>query len=146
MTTDERNHQSTEDRVVVGVDGSANAERALEFAAHEAARRGALLEIVTSYHASDMVGSLSPPVAPLEEAAVAIAADAAARAEALEPGVVVKSSTVFGSPGPALVQLAEGASVVVVGTRGHGAVAGALLGSVSTYVVHHAPCTVMVVR
>jgi nucleotide-binding universal stress UspA family protein len=53
-----------------------------------------------------------------------------------------------GPPGPAICRLAEerGVDVVVVGSRGRGAVRRALLGSVSTHVVHNAPCPVMVVR
>ena len=53
-----------------------------------------------------------------------------------------------GSPGPTLCQVAEkvAADVIVVGSRGRGAIKRALLGSVSTYVVHNAPCPVLVVR
>jgi nucleotide-binding universal stress UspA family protein len=53
---------------------------------------------------------------------------------------------VEGNPAQALLDLAKGADLVVVGSRGHGGFTGALLGSVSQHVVHHAPCPVVVVR
>jgi nucleotide-binding universal stress UspA family protein len=60
----------------------------------------------------------------------------------------VETSVERGAPGPVLCERAEalGADVVVVGSRGRGAIRRALLGSVSTYVVHNAPCPVLVVR
>ena len=60
----------------------------------------------------------------------------------------VGTSVERGTPGVALCQLAAelGADVVVVGSRGRGAIRRALLGSVSSYVVHNAPCAVLVVR
>ena len=53
-----------------------------------------------------------------------------------------------GGPGTVLCEHAKAlkADVVVVGSRGRGAIRRALLGSVSTYVVHNAPCPVLVVR
>lgn len=53
-----------------------------------------------------------------------------------------------GEAGPAICHLAEevGADVIVVGSRGRGAIKRALLGSVSTHVTNHAPCPVVVVR
>jgi nucleotide-binding universal stress UspA family protein len=45
-----------------------------------------------------------------------------------------------------LLRAAEGADLLVVGSRGHGAFAGMLLGSVSQHCVHHASCPVVVVR
>lgn len=52
----------------------------------------------------------------------------------------------LGAPGPTVVEVAEeaGARAVVMGTRGRGGVARALLGSVSDYVIRHAPCPVLV--
>jgi nucleotide-binding universal stress UspA family protein len=54
----------------------------------------------------------------------------------------------FGDAGSALCRIAEErqADVIVIASRGHGALRRALLGSVSTYVVNHAPCPVMIVR
>jgi nucleotide-binding universal stress UspA family protein len=45
-----------------------------------------------------------------------------------------------------LVDAAEGAELLVVGSRGHGGLAEALLGSVGQYCVHHAPCPVVIMR
>ena len=53
-----------------------------------------------------------------------------------------------GRPGEVLVKVAEeeDADVIVVGTRGHGKLRRAIMGTVSDYVTHHAPCPVMVCR
>jgi nucleotide-binding universal stress UspA family protein len=60
----------------------------------------------------------------------------------------IETAVESGSPGPTLCQVAEdrGADVIVVGSRGHGALKRALLGSVSSHVLHHAPCPVLVLR
>jgi nucleotide-binding universal stress UspA family protein len=60
----------------------------------------------------------------------------------------VETSVERGSPGTVLCERAEAlnADVVVVGSRGRGAIRRVLLGSVSNYVVHNAPCPVLVIR
>jgi nucleotide-binding universal stress UspA family protein len=60
----------------------------------------------------------------------------------------VEQVTRAGEAGPAICRLAEevGADVIVVGSRGRGAIKRALLGSVSTHVTNHAPCPVVIVR
>jgi nucleotide-binding universal stress UspA family protein len=60
----------------------------------------------------------------------------------------VETSVEPGEAGPVLCEQAKtlNADVVVVGSRGRGAIRRMLLGSVSTYVVHNAPCPVLVVR
>ena len=63
-------------------------------------------------------------------------------------GVKVEFLVWEGEPGPAIVEAAnaEGADLVVVGTRGRNRVERAVLGSVSDHVVRHAPCPVLIVR
>lgn len=67
---------------------------------------------------------------------------------ALPEGLTVTRVVQTGEPGLAIVAAAEelGVDAVVIGSRGRGAIKRALLGSVSTHVVHNAPCPVLVVR
>jgi nucleotide-binding universal stress UspA family protein len=135
-----------ESRIVVGVDGSPSATRALEYAAHDAARTGALLLVVCVYGMPPSGTTLTFPIGLLEEDAEAVLRRALAHVGEITPEVVAKGDAVLGSPGRVLVEASETASALVVGTRGHGHFAGMLLGSVSEYVVHHATCTTTVVR
>jgi len=64
----------------------------------------------------------------------------------LDTDVVVRPRVVEGQAGPVLVEAAEGADLLVVGNRGHGGLAEALLGSVGQYCVRHAPCPVVIMR
>ena len=82
-------------------------------------------------------------------AANAGAADALERTvAALDTAGTVETLIENGDIGPTLCAVAEeqGVDVVVVASRGHGAIRRALLGSVSTHLVNHAPCPVIVVR
>jgi nucleotide-binding universal stress UspA family protein len=133
-------------RIVVGVDGSECSDRALEFAAHEAARWGALLHVVGTYEIPSNSGWLVVPLGPFEEAAAANVSSALARVHELEPAVVTKGEHVYGFAGNLLVEESKGASLLVVGSRGRGEVASLVLGSVSEHCVHHATsCPVTVV-
>jgi nucleotide-binding universal stress UspA family protein len=58
----------------------------------------------------------------------------------------VRSLVINGHPAEALIYAADGADLLVVGSRGHGSFAEALLGSVSQHCVHHARCPVLIVR
>jgi len=62
------------------------------------------------------------------------------------PSVEISSVVEEGWAGRRLIEAAEGADLLVVGSRGHGAVVGLLLGSVSEYCVTHAHCPVVVIR
>jgi nucleotide-binding universal stress UspA family protein len=137
--------QVPERRIVVGVDGSDCASRALEYAADEAQRTDSLLQIVTVYNVLPSYGAMTPPVLDQEAAEVTVR-QAIEHVRRSRPSVVAKGETVFGAVGPALADLSADASALVVGTRGHSQAVGILLGSVSEYVVHHAHCTTTVVR
>ena len=134
-------------RVVVGFDGSARSLSALRWAAAEAAARDADLDVVHAWQLPQMtappVTAVVPDVAMMEEAGRSVLA-AALDDPALAAGRVHPHLT-SGSPGHALMEHAARASLVVVGSRGHGRVLGALLGSVSRQLLHHAPCPVVVI-
>ena len=61
-------------------------------------------------------------------------------------GVDVVTEALEGHAGEQLIKLSEDADLLVVGARGHGGFLGLLMGSVTTYVVNHALCPVVVVR
>jgi nucleotide-binding universal stress UspA family protein len=136
-------------QVVVGYDGTDSAELAVDWAAMEAARRGVPLSVV---FATDFDGMLGGPreseVLPSVSlsAAEAVARDGAVRARNAAPGLEVTTRTRVGAVAGVLVELSSQASLVVLGTRGHGPLAGALLGSVAFAVTAHAACPVVVVR
>jgi len=137
-------------RIVVGYDASAPAEVAVAWAAEEAARRGLPLVVMYAADYTGLVGgpiSTSPwvPGVSVDEAR-RIAERGAELARTTRPEVDARPATFVGSPGTVLIQESEGAALVVVGTRGHGDVAGLLLGSVASRVAGHAHCPVVVAR
>ncbi len=141
---------SATDPVIVGTDGSPQAEHAVRWAAEYAARAGAPLRIVSTVTvpaAAGLAGQL-----PQEffdgldqlgqqniDEATRIASDAA-------PEVAVTGEVIVGPTGPTMVELSKEASLLVVGARGRGAVASAVLGSVSSLVTRHAVSPVAVVK
>jgi nucleotide-binding universal stress UspA family protein len=140
--------------VVVGVDGSPPAAWALDWAAAEAALRGAPLEVLqafsSDYPAARSAGPGEPvpqqPTSAIQAAAEHGCAEAVARARGAHPGLVVTGRTVADDPGAAIVAASTTAELVVVGARGLGRIRGLLMGSVSTYVTPRAQCPVVVVR
>ena len=133
-------------RIVVGVDGSDVAQAALAFALDESRLRGAALDVVLAWHEPYTAASLAliaPDPGVYNDAAVRTLDDVLASADVA--GVDVKKHIERGGPAEALLRIAEGADLLVVGSRGHGGFTGLLLGSVSQQVVHHATCPVVVV-
>lgn len=134
--------------VVVGVDGSDHAGRALDWAAGEALLRRTPLRVV---HAWQLPAVLEGAwmadqryIDEVEGAAELVLQEAVDRAR--QAGVVdVEGQRGLGPAVPALVDAAADASVLVVGTRGTGGFRGLLLGSVGRAAVHTAPCPVVVV-
>jgi nucleotide-binding universal stress UspA family protein len=136
--------------IVCGIDGSETSLRALDWAADEARLRGATLRIVNAWFEPIVVGypfagGMAIETEAIEEAARQILRDAMARLHAGDGELTIEEGLVHGTPAAALLQQADKADLVVVGSRGRGGFAGLLLGSVSQQVVHHAPCPVVVV-
>ena len=139
-------------RIVVGVDGSPSAGEALRWAVRQAELTGATVEAVIAWHPPLMVGGYGwPPVGVLEttdfgKLAGRVLADSIAAAVGSESPVPVTPVVAEGNPAQVLLDAAAGADLLVVGSRGHGGFAEALLGSVSQHCVHHARCPVVVIR
>ncbi|HVF32604.1 MAG TPA: universal stress protein [Acidimicrobiales bacterium] len=133
-------------RIVVGVDGSDVSRAALAFALDEARLRGARLDVVVAWHEPYSAAAIAPIAtdpAVFSDAATRTLEDALASSDLT--GVEIGRRVERGGPAEALLRAAEGADLLVVGSRGHGGFTGLLLGSVSQQVVHHAPCPVVVV-
>lgn len=143
----------TEPNILVGVDGSPASDCAVAWAARDAAMRGARLSIV---HAVKPIGVMLPAMpAPASftrwqaERAQVIVDDAdeiARRSTAGHEAARVESGVVFAPVVPALIDLSKEAQLVVVGSRGLGALARTILGSVSTSLIQHAHCPVAVIH
>lgn len=136
-------------RIVVGVDGSDASKDALRWAARQAGMTGVRLETVMAWHVP--VAAYGAPVMPpdgydFEPEARRTLAEAIRDVLGEHPAVEVATVVVEGHPAPELLHAAADADLLVVGSRGHGAFTGMLLGSVSEHCVAHAPCPVVVVR
>ncbi|HET6966126.1 MAG TPA: universal stress protein [Acidimicrobiales bacterium] len=133
--------------VVVGVDGSPQSVAALQWAADYAAAVGAPVKVVISWQYPALYGSV-PVVDEMnfEGAATKIVEKMAADIQIASPGLEVTTLVSAGRPAEILVRESENAALLVVGSQGHGAFAGMLIGSVSLHCVHHAHCPVVVVR
>ena len=148
----ERSPQAADHRIAVGVDGSPSARAALAWAAGQAELTGATVEAVIAWRYPAVVGG--GPFAPVGVLMDADFVGAAATvlstaiSQAVDPANPVKvSSTVReGNPAQILIEAADGADLLVVGSRGHGGFAEALLGSVSQHCVQRARCPVVIVH
>lgn len=132
--------------IVVGVDGSPSSLQALRWAATQAERTGARLRAVTVWHMPTTYGWI-PPVADFDWPGNARTTLEEAVKEALDPEqqARVERDVVEGHPASALARAAQGADLLVVGSRGREGFEGMLLGSVATHVLAHATCPVLVV-
>ncbi|WP_446663425.1 universal stress protein [Flexivirga sp. B27] len=136
-------------RVVVAYDGSEQAQRAVAFATDAARTTGAALHIVGAWDDPLSTYGLAGQVGAIEEIAAAVQDDVdAARTKVLGeyPDLTVTTQVVRGQAAVEIARVAEGAGLLVVGTRGRGGFRTLLLGSVSRHLVTTAPCPVAVVR
>src|SRR6266571_3919511 len=135
--------------VVVGVDGSEPSRDALRWAVHYARTTGAIVRAVTVWHFPASFGwgsALAIPEADLEGDARAALKATVEQVAGTEGAFTLQTEVVEGPPALMLLRAAADADLLVVGSRGHGAFAGMLLGSVSEHCVHHANCPVVVIR
>jgi nucleotide-binding universal stress UspA family protein len=134
-------------RIVVGVDASDHAKRALAWAVAEARLREAELELVHAVHQPDIAAM--PAVLPMPSHEDLVAAGEKLLEELLAEqdvaGIEVHRTVRSGGAAGVLCQAARDADLAVVGARGLGGFRGLLLGSVTQQVVAHASCPVVVV-
>ncbi len=132
--------------IVVGIDGSAHAWRALDWAADYADRHRRPLLLVHGSRALLDEGTIPPDalrrlIAERED----LLGEARQYALKLRPEINVETRLVAADPARALVEESEHADLVSVGSRGQGGFEGLLFGSVGLYVAAHARCPVLVV-
>lgn len=134
-------------RIVVGVDWSEASVEALRQAQRMATPLGAKVQAVACWEYPQMYsGYVMMGVEGFEEGARKVLDDAVAQAFGAEMPANVSSALVRSHPREALIDASRDADMIVVGRRGHGGFGGLLLGSVSSAVVAHAHCPVLVVH
>lgn len=135
-------------RVVVGIDRTPSCAAAITFAFHAARQRGVALTALRAW-APDAAADLEPvsgPRAATEADERRVLEQALRRGRDEFPDVPVVTELVCGDPARALVAEADGAALLVVGSRGRGRILGTVLGSVSRSVLDQAHCPIAVVR
>jgi nucleotide-binding universal stress UspA family protein len=140
--------------IVVGVDHSEQAKKALRFALEEAKLRRATLRVVHAWRYGTIgtgIDGFYPPAVGADVSELREAAERALDDTLREPlrdvdSVEIERRVVEGPPASVLVNQSRDADLLVVGSRGHGGFTELLLGSVSQQVSHHADCPVVIVR
>ncbi|MEV6019272.1 MULTISPECIES: universal stress protein [unclassified Streptomyces] len=135
--------------IVVGVDGSESSMRAVDWAADEAALRGAPLRLVYAslwerYEGQALAEDLHKPLE--QVTAEDIVRTAGQRARLRRPELEISTDVLPEEPEYALVREGREAAALVLGTRGRSGLVEMLLGSVSLTVAAHAHCPVIVLR
>ena len=138
--------------IIVGVNGSPGAHRALDWAMKEAADHHAHLTVVAVHEVPingwtghpDILGADVPALEKTRRAAEEAVSKAAAQLGESRPASVTLHA-VNGFPAEELIAASRDADLVVVGSRGAGGFTRLTMGSISDQVVHHAHCPVVVV-
>ena len=138
--------------IVAATDGSEDSLRAVDWAAREAVLRGVPLRIVSAAallprmiggHAMSDYDTVADNIRTHRDQALAAGTERAVKAA---PELLVDADRLDGAPAQAVTEAGAGALMLVVGSRGVGAFAAMILGSVSRYAATHAACPVVVVR
>jgi nucleotide-binding universal stress UspA family protein len=139
-------------RIVAGVDGSPSSLSALRWAIRQASLTGATVDAVIAWHYPSLAASSGYEIAVagddpgFQEIAEKIVTEAIGSTLSPDSDVRVHPQVTPGIAAQVLLDASTGADLLVVGSRGHGGFAEALLGSVSQHCVHHARCPVVVIR
>ncbi|KAA9160206.1 universal stress protein [Amycolatopsis acidicola] len=146
-----RARDTSTDAIVVGVDGSEQALRAVRWAAAEAESRNLRMHLVSGCDSSLGFYGGGLPVPPdsfdaVENLALTQLADAERAARDAVPGVAVTTERAWLAPIPLLLECSASARIVVLGASGHGGYTGMLTGSTAVSVVARGSCPVVVVR
>ena len=138
---------SGERRIVVGVDGSQHSEHALRWGAYLAAALQARLDAVAAWEYPPSFGwaAVAPEWDPAADMAT-ILDDTVRAVFGAEPPPGLQRLVREGGAAAVLLSECEGATMLVVGSRGHGGFAGLLLGSVSAKVAEHTSCPVLIIH
>lgn len=132
-------------KILVGVDGSENALRAVDVAAVIARSLGARVTLLNVIAPSEATLFTGRSTRPLEEETMGDERLRAAVDSMRRGGVDHDTAVEFGHPADIIVRMAENYDMVVVGSRGLGSIEGFLLGSVSSKVLHHVRVPALVV-
>jgi nucleotide-binding universal stress UspA family protein len=138
--------------IVVGIDGSGGAQRALAWALDEAGTHGDRVVLVQAWEfptvtLTSFAGDTLPVFgrADIERVAAEELAKAAAAIKEEHPTIEIETRVVEGHPGSVLVEQSKDARLLVVGSRGRGGFKGMLMGSVSSSCAPRAHCPVVIV-
>ncbi|GGL06559.1 universal stress protein [Salinibacterium xinjiangense] len=150
-STDNTSSMSSAGPIVVGHDGSADADEALKWALATAAMLDTQLEVVRTWSIDHIPPQFTEEhgyVPSFEEVTARVHRDLVAGTHRLtegHPNVEVTFRAALSQPAEALIESSKHARMIVVGSRGRGGFAGLVLGSVSTTCAAHAHCPVVVV-
>jgi len=139
-------------KILVGVDGSPSSRAALRWAVRHAVLTDGMVEAVVAWQVPMILRTSAWAPIYVDEAS-SLEEDARKTLDAVISDEVepaddqrVAARVVYGRPAQVLLEAAADADLLVIGSRGHGSVADALLGSVGQYCVHHAHCPVLIMR
>ncbi|HEY1640086.1 MAG TPA: universal stress protein [Streptosporangiaceae bacterium] len=133
--------------IVVGLDGSPHSQDALNWAIAESSLRNAPVTVLAVAPAPGSIWGITGAIPASEETTdkVRQAAQKMVDDTASSAGQAITLSVVSGVPADELIKASEGADLLVVAARGSGGFARLVIGSVSSQVVQHARCPVVVV-
>jgi nucleotide-binding universal stress UspA family protein len=140
---------STERKIVVGVDGSPSSVSALRWALKQAELTGSTVHAIAAWDFPAFYSWEGGPLPPEDfEQATRMSLDNAVDGVlgTTEVSVPIHREVRHGHSVRVIVDAAKGADLLVIGSRGHGTLYGALLGSVSQRCAQHAACPVVIVR